>query len=57
MKIDIISGMERRKYKVVLKNGEDGWIVARVPALPGCISQGKGRKDALTAHWQMTLTR
>lgn len=33
--------------KVVLEQGEDGWIVAHVPALRGCVSQGKTREEAL----------
>ena len=33
--------------KVVLEKDEDGFIVATVPALPGCISQGKTEKLAL----------
>ena len=28
--------------------GEDGYWVAEAPSLPGCISQGKTREDALT---------
>jgi predicted RNase H-like HicB family nuclease len=32
---------------VVLRPGEDGWIVAECPVIPGCISQGKTRDDAL----------
>lgn len=27
--------------------GEDGYVVADVPSLPGCISQGKTREEAL----------
>ena len=27
--------------------GEDGYVVAEVPSLPGCISQGKTRDEAL----------
>ncbi|MFH1055504.1 MAG: type II toxin-antitoxin system HicB family antitoxin [Candidatus Altiarchaeota archaeon] len=34
-------------FKVVLEKGEDDYIVARVPSIPGCISQGKSEKDAL----------
>ncbi len=30
-----------------LEKDEDGWHVATVPALPGCISQGKTEKEAL----------
>ena len=32
---------------VVLRPGEDGWIVAECPVLPGCVSQGKTREEAL----------
>ena len=34
-------------FKVVLESGVDGFIVARVPSLPGCVSQGKNEKEAL----------
>ena len=33
--------------KVVLEQGEDGWIVAHCPSLKGCWSQGRTREDAL----------
>jgi predicted RNase H-like HicB family nuclease len=33
--------------RVVLYPGEDGYVVAEVPSLPGCISQGKSRDEAL----------
>jgi predicted RNase H-like HicB family nuclease len=36
-----------RKYKVVIESGEDGWLVVTVPALPGCITQGKTVEEAL----------
>lgn len=36
-----------KKYEVVIELGEDGWFVATVPALPGCITQGKTLEDAL----------
>jgi len=32
---------------VVLRAGEDGFLVAECPAIPGCISQGKTREEAL----------
>ena len=35
------------KIKIVLERGEDGYIVATVPALPGCVSQGKTKQEAL----------
>jgi predicted RNase H-like HicB family nuclease len=35
-------------WKVILeKDKESGWFTVTVPALPGCISQGKSKKDAL----------
>ena len=33
--------------QVVLHPDEDGFWVAEVPSLPGCISQGKTRQEAL----------
>ena len=36
------------RYAVVLEQGESGWIVASVPALPGCHSQGRTKDEALT---------
>lgn len=35
------------KRKVILYPGEDGYTVAEVPSLPGCISQGKTREETL----------
>jgi len=36
------------EYKVVLlRDSETKWFVAEVAGLPGCISQGKTKKDAL----------
>ena len=35
------------KRKVLLYPGEDSYFVAEVPSLPGCISQGKTRSEAL----------
>ena len=34
-------------FKVILREGEDGWHVVEVPSLPGCISQGKTTDEAL----------
>jgi predicted RNase H-like HicB family nuclease len=36
------------KRRVLLYPGEDGFIVAEVPSLPGCVSQGSTRDEALT---------
>ena len=35
------------KYRVILEQDEDGVFAAEVPALPGCISQGGTRAEAL----------
>lgn len=35
------------KRRVLLYPGEDGYIVAEVPSLPGCVSQGQTRDEAL----------
>ena len=35
------------KYRIVLGQDEDGIFVAECPSLPGCVSQGKTRKEAL----------
>ena len=39
--------MGKVKLPVLLTTGEDGYIVARVPVIPGCISQGRNREEAL----------
>ncbi len=33
--------------QVVVYSGEDGWWVAECPSLPGCISQGKTKEEAI----------
>ncbi len=35
------------RFRVILEPDEDGVFVAQVPALPGCISQGTTRAEAL----------
>jgi len=35
------------KLKIVLENGEDGYIAARCPSLKGCHSQGKTEAEAM----------
>ena len=34
--------------QVVIHAGEDGYWVAECPSLPGCISQGETREQAIT---------
>ena len=35
------------KIQVLLERSDDGGFTATVPALPGCISEGETREDAL----------
>jgi predicted RNase H-like HicB family nuclease len=35
------------RYRILIEQDEDGVFVAECPSLPGCISQGKTRKEAL----------
>lgn len=35
------------KYRILIEQDEDGVFVVECPSLPGCISQGKTRKEAL----------
>ncbi len=34
-------------YRILIEEDEDGMFIAECPAFPGCISQGKTRKEAL----------
>lgn len=33
--------------QVIVYSGEDGYFVAECPSLPGCISQGETREEAI----------
>lgn len=35
------------KYRVLVEQDEDGYFVAEVPSLPGCVTQGETRSEAL----------
>lgn len=35
------------KRTVLLYRDEDGYIIAEVPSLPGCVNQGSTREEAL----------
>jgi len=43
------------RYTVILEQEDDGGYVASVPALPGCVSQGDNRDEAL-ANIQEAIT-
>jgi len=36
------------KLPIILRPGEDGWTIAECPVIPGCISQGRSRAEALS---------
>jgi antitoxin HicB len=35
------------KYRIIIEQDEDGVFVAECPSLPGCISQGYTRNEAI----------
>ncbi len=35
------------KFRIIIEQDEDGMFIAQCPSLPGCVSQGKTRKEAL----------
>ncbi|GBE05126.1 hypothetical protein BMS3Abin10_00746 [bacterium BMS3Abin10] len=35
------------KYRILIEQDEDGFFVTECPALPGCVSQGKTRVEAI----------
>jgi predicted RNase H-like HicB family nuclease len=37
---------ESLRVTIVYEQGEDGWIVAAIPEVPGANSQGRTRKEA-----------
>lgn len=39
---------DNMKVNVIIEKDEAGYYVAEVPALPGCLSQGKTYEEAIT---------
>jgi antitoxin HicB len=35
------------RYRILIERDEDDAFIAECPSLPGCISEGKSRKEAL----------
>ncbi len=35
------------RLPVIITKGEDGYFIAEIPIIPGCISQGKTKKEVL----------
>ncbi len=53
-----------QERKVLIFQDEDGYFVAEVPSLPGCISQGETRdqvieniKEAIALHIEVLIER
>ena len=40
--------MKTVELPVLLRPGDDGWIVAECPIIPGCVSQGRTREEAIS---------
>ena len=45
--MNAVKSQANSKRKVLPYPGEDSYFVAEVPSLPGCISQGRTRDEAL----------
>ena len=43
----VATSPQAQQRKVLLFQDEDGYFVAEVPSLPGCVSQGETRAEAL----------
>jgi antitoxin HicB len=43
----MVKGGEVMRYRILIEQDEDGMFVAECPSLPGCVSQGKTRPEAL----------
>ena len=39
--------MAEREFYVLIEEGEDGYLVANVPELPGCHTQGETKEELL----------
>ena len=35
------------RLRVLIEADENGWFIAHCPSLPGCVSQGRTREEAL----------
>ena len=42
----IVADMPEFDLTILYDQGEDGWIVASIPAVPGVLSQGRTRTEA-----------
>ena len=35
------------KFRIIIEQDEDGMFISQCPSLPGCVSQGKTRKEVI----------
>jgi predicted RNase H-like HicB family nuclease len=42
----IVSSMQALDLTILYEDGDDGWIVVSIPAVPGVLSQGRDRDEA-----------
>ena len=42
----IVSSVTELDLTILYEDGDDGWIVASIPAVPGVLSQGRDRDEA-----------
>jgi predicted RNase H-like HicB family nuclease len=38
---------QNMKYRILIEQDEDGIFVVEVPSLPGCVTQGRTRQEAI----------
>jgi len=41
------TGVRHMKFRVLIEQDEDGAFVVELPSLPGCVTQGETREEAL----------
>lgn len=44
--VGIVDHVPEFNLTILYDEGDDGWIVASIPAVPGVLSQGRTRQDA-----------
>jgi predicted RNase H-like HicB family nuclease len=42
----IVSNVQALDLTILYEDGDDGWIVSSIPAVPGVLSQGRTREEA-----------
>jgi predicted RNase H-like HicB family nuclease len=47
MTTEKVKAKKKLQLPVIIKPGEDGYFIAEIPILPGCLSQGKTKEEAL----------